>query len=73
MTPDAFALTAGERSHPLWLRLEAYLTDRLATERARVGDNIDMTERQTAAHRGRIKLLEGLIALGQTRPIMTGD
>lgn len=69
--PVSFELTEGEKSHPLWRRLRAHMEDRLAGHRVR-NDDGSMTETQTAALRGQIKCLKGLIALGDDRPL-TGN
>lgn len=66
-----FDLTEGEKSHPLWHRLKAYLTDRLET--ARISNDRALSEHETAALRGEIKTLKALISLGDDRPVMTGD
>jgi hypothetical protein len=52
----------------LWLRLSAHLEDRLAA--CRVKNDRDMPEEETAALRGEIKTLKGLIALGAERPVI---
>lgn len=66
---DSFRLTDGDRSNPLWHRIKAHLTDERAIALAKIIGNIEMTERETAAWRGRIKCLDGLIALGDARPV----
>ena len=66
-----FELTDGEKSHPLWKRLSAYLELRLVFLRQQ-NDDADMTEQQTAALRGQIKSIRGIIALGDDRPL-TGE
>ncbi len=58
-----FALTDGEKAHPLWLRLKARLTEQLIELRAH-NDNPHLTEWETAALRGRIACLKSVIALG---------
>ena len=70
---DEFTLADGEKLHPLWLRLKAHLTDKLHTARVQISRDVDMTEQQTAALRGRVKCLEGIIALGDDRPVLTGN
>jgi hypothetical protein len=67
-----FRLSEQDRFSSLWLRLEAHLVDMLASARVR-NDNENLTEHQTAALRGRIKTLRALIALGEDRPMMTGE
>ncbi len=66
-----FTLTDGERTHPLWLRLTAHLTDKLNTARIK-NDDAGLTELETASLRGQIKCLRALIGLGTSRPIETG-
>lgn len=68
---EVFELRDGEKSHPLWKRLRAHLEQRLADHRAK-NDDPAMTEIQTAALRGQIKCLKGLIALGDDRPLTGG-
>ena len=69
--PVTFALTEGEKHHPLWVRLRAHFTDRLAQARVR-NDRPDLREWETATLRGQIKELKAIIALGDDRPL-TGD
>lgn len=61
--PDKFALSDGERSHPLWQRLEAHMKDQLGKLRAQ-NDKIQ-TEAETAALRGRIAEVKRIISLGR--------
>jgi hypothetical protein len=69
---DRFELTEGEKASPVWLRLKGHLTELLAAARLQ-NDNETLTEQQTAALRGRIKVLKVLLALGDdARPWMTG-
>jgi hypothetical protein len=67
-----FALTDNDRASGFWLRLKAHLEERLATNRL-VNDNISLTEQDTAVLRGRIRELKALLALGESRPIATGN
>lgn len=67
--PEHFALTSGERSHPLWARLETEFANRLARARSR-NDDASLTADQTAALRGEIKVLKGLLALGKEPPLV---
>lgn len=62
-----FALTDGERHHPLWTRLSAHLTERLRELRGR--NDGPLNELETATLRGQINCLKGLIALGDDPPI----
>ena len=68
---EPFDLTEGEKAHPLWRRLKAHLAAKLDGCRAR-NDDPALTESETAALRGQIKTLKGLIALGDDRPL-TGE
>ena len=65
-TAAEFTLTEGERRHPLWLRLSAYFELRLRDARGK--NDGPLNELETAALRGQIKLLKGLIALGHDSP-----
>lgn len=64
-----FFLTDGERRHPLWLRLRAYMEKQLANLHGKIEG--DLKESETAIIRGRIKMLKALCALGDDPP-MTG-
>lgn len=66
-----FHLSDQEKAQPLWLRLKAHLEDRLAIMRAR--NDVVQPEDQTAANRGEIACLKKLIALGDDRPVVTGE
>ena len=61
-----FALTDGERHHPLWTRLSAHLTERLRDLRGR--NDGPLNELETATLRGQINCLKGIIALGDDPP-----
>ena len=61
-----FALTDGERHHPLWTRLSAHLTERLRELRGR--NDGPLNELETATLRGQINCLKGIIALGDDPP-----
>jgi hypothetical protein len=62
-----FVLTAAERQSQLWLRIKGHLEDRLRMARGKLEG--EQTEQQTAAWRGRIAELKGLLALGDEPPI----
>jgi hypothetical protein len=66
-----FRLTHNDKSTPLWLRLKAHLEERLAA--ARVRNDMLLPENDTAMLRGEIKSLKRLLALGDDRPIVTGE
>lgn len=67
---EHFELTDGEKLHPLWLRLKAYLESELQRLRAR--NDKPQTELDTARLRGRIESTKALIGLGDDRPL-TGE
>ncbi len=62
-----FALTDGERHHPLWIRLSAHLAEKLG--RLRGKNDGPLTEAETLTLRGQIQCLKGIIALGLEPPI----
>lgn len=66
-----FILTENDKAQGLWLRLKAHLENRLAM--ARVRNDAALTEFETASLRGEITSLKRLLALGEDRPILTGD
>lgn len=66
-----FQLSEHDKAQGLWLRLRAHLEDRLAL--ARIRNDTLLTEYETALLRGEIRCLKGLIALGNDRPVMTGE
>tara|TARA_R110000868_G_scaffold319759_1_gene580696 strand:+ start:1407 stop:1622 length:216 start_codon:yes stop_codon:yes gene_type:complete len=70
MADEAFALTDGEKRHPLWVRLSAHFEERLALLRRR--NDAVQPEAQTAALRGEITCLKGIIALGKDSPPIDG-
>jgi len=61
--PEKFVLSAGERSHPLWHRLEKHLKEHL--DKLRMQNDKIQTEAETAALRGRIAELKSIINLGR--------
>lgn len=66
-----FTLSDNDKAQGLWVRLKAHLEDRLTAVRKR-NDN-PLTESETAVLRGEIRTLKHIIALGDDRPILTGD
>ena len=73
MMPERFELTYAERVGPLWTRFTEHLTNQLDQAR-KMNDSAGNTEQATAALRGRIACLKGLVALGNTeRPMTAGD
>lgn len=62
-----FALSDGERMHPLWKRLEAHFVEKLADLRGK-NDNPTLDQFSTARLRGHIECLRGVIALGAEPP-----
>ena len=63
MTREPFTLAAHERTHPLWLRMERHMQDRLATLREQ--NDATATPERTADTRGRIAMLKELLSLGK--------
>lgn len=69
--PPPFELSDADKRDPLWLRLKAYLLDRLDSARRR--NDAPQDEMATAALRGEIKTLKAIISLQDTRPKLTGE
>lgn len=67
--PDPFFLTDGEKASPLWQKLTAELETRLKNQRGK-NDDPKLSEQETAAIRGHIACLKGLIALGKQPPLV---
>jgi len=67
IAPDRFKLSEQDKHSSLWVRLEAQLIERLDRAR-RKNDDPKLTEARTAALRGEIECLKGLIALGKSPP-----
>lgn len=66
ITDNDFALTDGERHHPLWVRISAHLQTRLLQLRGK--NDGALSEMETAALRGQIACLKSLMALGDEPP-----
>lgn len=66
IAPESKLLTPSEVNTPVWHKLERYLRRRL--EAARERNDGPLTADETAAVRGEIKALKGLLALG--RPLL---
>jgi len=66
-----FRLTPDDKATGLWVRLRAHLEDRLSRARAR-NDTL-LPEYETALLRGEIKCLKYLLAMSDSRPIVTGE
>lgn len=64
---EPFTLRPHEAADPLWVRLKAHLEARLLEARAQ-NDNPQLDAAATAALRGRIAVLKGLIALDRQMP-----
>lgn len=64
-----FALTGGERRHPLWMKLKAHFELRLKAKLSELAQ--DHSETETANLRGQIKFLKAAIALGDDQPQIT--
>lgn len=71
MTPEPdFALTDADKASPLWVRLKAHIEKRRADLRGQ-NDGITLDPVHTAALRGQITCLSGLLAL-ETKPPQDG-
>jgi len=66
ISDNDFVLSDGERHHPLWVRLSAHLTMRLAQLRGK--NDGPLTENETATLRGQIAALKAIINLGDEPP-----
>lgn len=66
--PENARLTPGEKLTPLWLKLEAYLSNRLQALRER--NDSPKSEHETATLRGQIGEVKALLALGKDAPII---
>lgn len=64
--PQSFVLSPAERGSPLWLKLKAYLDQRLQNARERNDGPLDAD--QTARTRGEIDALKALLRLGRELP-----
>lgn len=64
-------LTKIERQGTVWLKLKAHLNKRL--EAARIKNDGDLTDKQTARLRGRIDELKNLLDLGEDKPQIPVD
>ena len=62
-----FSLTDGERSHPLWAKLDAHLQARMAILRAKNDGPLDPL--LTATIRGQITEVKALLSYG-TAPLL---
>ena len=66
-----FRLTPDDKATALWVRLKAHLDECLML--ARIRNDRALTEMETAWLRGEIKTLKRILALGDVRPVLTGD
>lgn len=64
--PEDFGLTPLERAQPVWVKIEAWLKQRIE-DQSRENEK-DLDELKTARLRGEIKALRGLLALGEEVP-----
>jgi hypothetical protein len=65
--PDPpFALSEGERAHPLWKRLEAHFRKRLSDKRGK--NDGPLSYEETLTLRGHIECLKGILQLGEEPP-----
>lgn len=62
-----FVLTDGERISPLWIKIRTELEEKLNNLRSK-NDNENLTERETAALRGRINCYKSILGLGNDTP-----
>ena len=67
--PEPFTLTPHDKASGLWLRLKAHFEDRLAAARTR-NDGLGLSDTDTAALRGEIRTLKGLLSLDVDRPVI---
>jgi hypothetical protein len=65
-----FALTEGEKSSGLWIRLSGHLETKLREARGK--NDGPQSEQDTAMLRGKISTLKALIALGDESPPQDG-
>lgn len=69
---ETFTLSTAEVNTPVWFKIKGHLEQRL--ERVRGLNDAPRPEAETAALRGEIKALKGLLALGkELPPIETAD
>ena len=69
--PAPFELSDADRYSATWMRLKAHLQTELQALRER--NDAPQPEQDTAMLRGQIRSLKRIIALGDDRPIVTGD
>lgn len=69
--PPPFQLSAGERSTPLWQRIQFELRAKLADLREQNDSQLDPL--QTANLRGQIQTLKSILDLGSEPPVLGDD
>jgi hypothetical protein len=67
--PEQFRLDSTEQNNPIWLRLKAHLEEKLKEKRGK-NDDLALDPIKTAAMRGHIECLKGLLSLGDVPPII---
>lgn len=67
---ERLILNAAEAQSPLWVKIKAHLEARL--DSARLKNDGDLDEVETAKLRGRITELKSFLALDKPPPILTG-
>jgi len=70
--PPPFTLTPGERQSGVWQKLVEHMEEQLKNKRGK-NDDLALDPIKTAAVRGHIECLKGLIALGEEPPISDGE
>lgn len=68
--PTQFRLDANELNSAIWLRLKAHLEEKLKEKRGKNDDPL-LDPIMTAALRGHIECIKGILALGTVPPIIT--
>ena len=68
MIDERFQLSKNDKLSALWAKITVHLEDRLAELRAQ--NDGDLTEAQTAKHRGRIAEVKSLLDLGEDDPVI---
>jgi len=61
--PEDYVLTTIERTSPLWIKIEQFLTQRI--EKSRAMNDAPLTPEHTARLRGEIAALKALARLGR--------
>lgn len=67
--PEQFRLTDAEKTSSVWLKLKAHLDEKLKEKRGK-NDDLALDPIKTAAVRGHIECLKGLLSLGDVPPVI---